>query len=85
MPTVEQLYTLIGAKDGFIYDLQLQLSGLNQEHQKVVEERDTLQEKLAMFTTPATEAKPLPQASTLEIASDSDVEVDEFKATFKPH
>jgi len=40
LPTVEQLYTIIGAKDGFIYDLQLQLSGM-------VQERDAKDAKIA--------------------------------------
>ncbi|SRR6266513_946021 len=39
MPTIEQLYLLIGAKDGMIYDLQLNLQG-------IVADRDALKAEL---------------------------------------
>ena len=83
LPTVEQLYLLIGAKDGMIYDLQMQLTGLVQEKQALEAEIERLQEHVNI--SPEIPQKRRLKAVTQETMPQDTQDVeDRFGATHKP-
>lgn len=95
VPTLEQLYLLIGAKDGMIYDLQLSSTGLVQERDELKAQVADLQEKLAqvqLFGADSSAISLQPtsmptqmSASTPTVMPDlTAIESDVFGATFKP-
>jgi hypothetical protein len=90
MPTVEQLYTIIGAKDGMIYDLQLSLVTNQQEMQKK-DQRIAELESMTYPPEPQQEVEPVAEEQVQPLRRiqarrqniEQDIE-DDMGATFKP-